>query len=307
MDTCKMRLITAILALVGFVTATWGADPRAEKPGGLTFFGWSDQHVQTDGDGGHLVPAILGMNGLAGRGYPAGIGGIVGKPAFVFGLGDITEWPTRAARDTYERLITKRLKFPSYDVAGNHDTGGNAPSRTVLDWLVARHGALSYTFEKGGVLFVAVYSEYDESLNSPAQPITKDALDYIRKTLAKVPKDKPVVVATHLCFDAITNRDEFVDALGEANVIMVLGGHYHKAVVTPYRNINFVQLPSPAPKSPSEFTVVRITPDRLVAIPYNYETGKWATEKRKILDVPIKGPADVATRKKTPAEDSTAH
>lgn len=272
----------------------------AQEPVGLTFLGWSDQHVHTDGDGGHLVPAILAMNGLVGRRYPAGVGGVVGKPAFVFGLGDITEWPTRAARDTYERLITKRLKFPSYDVAGNHDSGGNSPSRTVLDWLVARHGSLSYTFEKGGVLFVAVYSEYDESLNSPAQPITKAALDYIRKTLAKVPKDKPVVVATHLCFDAITNRDEFVDALGDANVIMVLGGHYHKANVRHYRGVHFVQLPSPTPNFPNEVTVVRITTDRLVAIPFNYDTGKWATDKRKILDVPIKGPTKVTTNKRVP-------
>ena len=274
--------LTVLLLVAG---VTFGQPPA------LTFFGWSDQHVQTNGDGGHLVPAILAMNGLVGRGYPAGVGGVVGKPAFVFGLGDITEWPTRAARDTYERLITKRLKFPSYDVAGNHDSGGNSPSRTVLDWLVARHGSLSYTFEKGGVLFVAVYSEYDESLNSPAQPITKAALDYIRKTLAKVPKDKPVVVATHLCFDAITNRDEFVDALGDANVIMVLGGHYHKANVRQYRGVHFVQLPSPTPNFPNEVTVVRITKDRLVAIPFNYDTGKWVTDKRKILDVPIKGPA----------------
>ena len=272
----------------------------SQTPAALTFFGWADQHVQTDGDGGHLVPAILAMNGLVGRGYPAGVGGVVGKPAFVFGLGDITEWPTRAARDTYERLITKRLKFPSYDVAGNHDSGGNSPSRTILDWLIARHGSLSYTFEKGGVLFVAVYSEYDESLNSPAQPITKAALDYIRKTLAKVPKDKPVVVATHLCFDAITNRDEFVDALGDANVIMVLGGHYHKANVRQYRGVHFVQLPSPTPNFPNEVTVVRITTDRLVAIPFNYDTGKWATDKRKILDVPIKGPAKVTTNKRVP-------
>ena len=291
-----VRIIVGSLPVLLLATGVgYGQDPV-----GLTFLGWADQHVQTDGDGGHLVPAILAMNGLVGRGYPAGVGGVVGKPAFVFGLGDITEWPTRAARDTYERLITKRLKFPSYDVAGNHYSGGKTPSWTVLDWLIARHGSLSYTFEKGGVLFVAVYSEYDESLNSPAQPITKAALDYIRKTLAKVPKGKPVVVATHLCFDSITNRDEFVDALGDANVLMVLGGHYHKANVRQYRGVHFVQLPSPTPNFPNEVTVVRITKDRLVAVPFNYDTGKWATDKRKILDVPIKGPAKVTTNKRVP-------
>ena len=263
----------------------------------LTFFGWSDQHVQTSGDGRHLVPAIQAMNALPGKAYPEAIGGVVDKPAFVFGLGDITEWPTRAALTTYKQLITKQLKFPSYDVAGNHDIGGKVPSRTVLDWLVARHGSLRYTFEKAGVLFIALFSEYDENLNSPAQPISDAALQYLRKTLAKVPKTRPVVVATHLCYDAITNRDAFVDALGKANVIAVLGGHYHKATVHHYRGIHFVQLPSPAPKSPNEFTVLRITSDRLLAVPFNYETGKWASEKRKILDTRIEGPDPAAIRK----------
>jgi len=149
MNTWKMRLLTSILALVGLVTTTSGAGPQAEKPVGLTFFGWSDQHVQTNGDGGHLVGAIEGMNGLAGRGYPAGVGGVVGKPAFVFGLGDITEWPARAARDTYDRLITKRLKLPSYDVAGNHDTGGNSaqPDRLRLARRPSR-GAELYVRER---------------------------------------------------------------------------------------------------------------------------------------------------------------
>jgi len=256
----------------------------------LTFFGWSDQHVQVDGNGEHLVPAIDAMNSLAGKAYPEAIGGVVEKPAFVFGLGDISEWPSRAAKDTYEQLIAKRLKIPSFDIAGNHDIGGLSPSDTVLDWMIQRHGALRYTFEKSGVVFIALFSEYDESLNNPAQPISKPALDYLRKALAKVLEGKPVVVATHLCFDAITNRDEFVDAFGKANVILVLGGHYHKAVVSQYRGINFVQLPSPEPKSAGEFTVLRISENRLVAIPFNYRENHWATEKPKILDVSIKGP-----------------
>jgi hypothetical protein len=206
-------------------------------------------------------------------------------------MGDISEWPSRAALDTYEQLITRRLKFPSYEVAGNHDLGGLSPSETILNWLRQRHGALRYTFEKGGVCFIALFSEYDERLNDPAQPITKEALDYLRQALAKVPKGRPVVVATHLCFEAITNRDEFVDALGNANVILVLGGHYHKATVNHYRGIHFVQLPSPEPKSAHEFTVVRITSDRLVALPFNYRENKWVTDKRKVLDAAIKGPA----------------
>jgi 3',5'-cyclic AMP phosphodiesterase CpdA len=270
---------------------------RAENSSGsratLTFFGWSDQHITADGDGAHLIPAIEAMNALPGRPYPEAVGGKVETPAFVFNTGDIAEWPSRAALDTYEQLITKRLKFPSYEIAGNHDLGGLSPSDTVLNWLRQRHGSLRYTFEKGGVHFIALFSEYDEKLNNPAQPISKEALDYLRQALAKVPKGKPVVVATHLCFEAITNRDQFVDAFGAANVILVLGGHYHKATVNQYRGIPFVQLPSPEPRSSHEFTVIRITPDRLLALPFNYRENQWIADKRKVLDTPIKGPARV--------------
>ena len=267
----------------------------------LTFFGWSDQHVQNDGDGTHLIPAIDAMNKLPQTPYPASIKGIVAKPDFVIGLGDITEWPTRTAADTYDKLITERLKFPSYDIAGNHDSGGLSPSPTIHNWLIKRHGALSYTFNKKGVHFVALYSKYDESLNSPAQPISEDALEYLRSNLSKVPAGTPIVVATHLCLDSITNKDEFVDTFGDSNVILVLGGHYHKASVNNYKGINFVQLPSPAPNSPSEITAIRIDSERLVAVPFDYEKGKWSTDSKKILDTKIQGPRKLdATVKSRP-------
>jgi hypothetical protein len=286
----KACSLTILLLSVWFSSAGCCAKNVSGPPAALTFFGWSDQHIKTDGDGAHLIPAIDAMNALPGRPYPEAIGGTVERPAFVFNMGDISEWPTRAALDTYRQLITTRLNFPSYDIAGNHDLGGLSPSDTVLNWLRQRHGALRYTFEKGGVCFIALFSEYDEKLNDPAQPITKEALEYLRQALAKVPKGKPVVIGTHLCFEAITNRDQLVDAFGTANVILVLGGHYHKATVNQYRGIHFVQLPSPAPKSPNEFTVIRITSDRLLALPFNYRENKWVTDKHKILDTAVKDP-----------------
>jgi len=171
---------------------------------------------------------------------------------------------------------------------------GGAPSPTMHDWLKKRHGSLSYTFDKKGVHFIALYSKYDEALNNPAQPISDGALAYLHKALLKIPKGTPVVVATHLCFESITNRDDFVDALGEANVILVLGGHYHKASVNRYRDINFLQLPSPAPGSPNEVTVIRIEAERLIAVPFDYEKDQWSTNPKKILDIKIKGPRRIS-------------
>ncbi|MHC4326111.1 MAG: metallophosphoesterase family protein, partial [Planctomycetota bacterium] len=231
------------------------------------------------------------------------IGGVVDTPAFVFNCGDITEWPTHQAKKTYEDLIMKRLKYPSYEILGNHDEAGadgvaGAPP-IMKEWFKRRYGDLGYTFDKGGIHFVCPFSAYDESLGSPAQDITTEALDFIRKNLhrhyspdlmpeklATIPKGTPIVVATHLCFDAMTNRDAFVDALAGANVIMALGGHYHKAKVTPYRGINFVQLPSVNSAWP-EVTVIRITSNRLVAVPYDYSKSQWTDNPGKILDVKI--------------------
>jgi len=241
----------------------------------LTFFGWSDQHVRTDGSASQAtLDGIQAMKDLPGKSYPAAIGGTVASPAFVFGAGDITEWPTHAALQTYKQL-QESLGFPTYDVAGNHDDGGLVPSPTVLNWLIEKHGGLSYTFEQGGVHFVVAWSAFDAA-GEPSQPLTDEALNFNSTSLAQIPKGAPVIVATHLCFPAITNPDALVDSFGDANVIMVMTGQYHQPSVHNYRGIDFVQFPSPE-SSIHAVTAVRITNDRLVAIPYNYDTGEWMT------------------------------
>ena len=252
----------------------------------LTFFGWSDQHTNTSGDTSRLHPFVDAMNTMAGTAWPKTVGGKVAKPSFVIGAGDITEWPTHAAMTGYDSLLNNRLQFPSYDVLGNHDDGGRAFSPTMINWLKKKHGSLSYTFEKGGVVFIGLWSKFDPK-GKPAQPLTQEALTYLKEQLAKLSKEKPVVIFTHLCHDAMTNRDELVNTIGTSNVIMILGGHYHYSSVNKYRGINFVQLPSPKSKV-TEFTVIRIAKDRLIAIPYDFTKKAWVSESKKVLDSKIK-------------------
>ena len=252
----------------------------------LTFFGWSDQHTNTSGDTSRLHPFVDAMNTMAGTAWPKTVGGKVAKPSFVIGAGDITEWPTHAAMKGYDSLLNNRMQFPAYDVLGNHDDGGRAFSPTMINWLKKKHGSLSYTFEKGGVVFIGLWSKFDPK-GKPAQPLTQEALTYLKEQLAKLSKEKPVVIFTHLCHDAMTNRDELVNTIGTSNVIMILGGHYHYSSVNQYRGSNFVQLPSPKSKV-TELTVIRIAKDRRIAIPYDFTKKAWVSESKKVLDTKIK-------------------
>jgi hypothetical protein len=276
--------LIAVLALIAFGGSSALAQ-NVTDDAGLTFFGWSDQHIDVSGDAAHVVPFVDAMNAMEGTPYPEKIGGNVGKPQFVLGAGDITEWPTVAAMKTYDDLLKNRLKIPAYDVIGNHDDGGLQPSETMKKWAIARHGSLSYTFDAGGVRFIMLWSAFDARLE-PAQPLSAESLDFLRKELAKAPKDVPIIVVTHLCHDAITNKDELIDAIGPANVVLILGGHYHFASVQEYRGFPFVQLPSPKSQW-TEFTVLRITRERIIALPYDFKSHTWAVEPRKILDIPF--------------------
>jgi len=265
-----------------------------EEDASLTFFGWSDQHVKTDGNVSKLLPFVDAMNRMPGTPYPGKSGGKVDVPSFVIGAGDVTEWPTNAAMRGYDSLLENKLKWKAYDVLGNHDDGGRAFSPTMLDWSKRRHGGLSYVFEAFGVKFIALWSKFDPR-GKPFQPLTKEALNYLREQLAKTTDGQPVVLFTHLCHDAMTNRDELVDAIGDANVVLVLGGHYHYSSVNKYRGLNFVQLPSPKSKF-TEFTVFRITSDRLLAMPYDFVKKQWVSGSRKSLDFAIRFPAKVLSK-----------
>jgi len=251
----------------------------------LTFFGWSDQHVKTDGSTQHLHPFIDAMNAMPGTLYPKSVGSKVGRPAFVIGAGDVTEWPTNAAMRGYDEVLAKRLKFKAMDVLGNHDDGGLAFSPTMLNWCKRRHGSLSYVFQEGGVRFIALWSRFDPK-GKPFQPITAEALGYLKTELAKAPEGQPIVLFTHLCYDAMTNRDELIKVIGDANVVLILGGHYHKATFHRYKGRNWVQLPSPKSDF-NHFTVLRITNDRLLALPYDFVKKEWVSNQRQALDLRI--------------------
>ncbi len=147
-------------------------------------------------------------------------------------------------------------------------------------WIVSRHGATSYSFDRGGLHFVAVFSEYNAR-----QRITPEALAFIRRDLAGVPKGMPVVLAMHYCLEAISNKDELIESFGDANVVLALGGHYHIGSLKTYRGVPFIQVPSPTARS--QFVVVRIADGRHAVAAYDYGLKDWSQSPVGFLNVSL--------------------
>lgn len=135
-------------------------------------------------------------------------------------------------------------------------------------WIVARHGDVSYSFDSQGVHIVMLFSKYN-----PRQEITPQALAFLRTNLARIPKDQPVVIASHYCFESISNPDAYIDAMGNANVIVVLGGHYHQPTSNLYRGKRFIQVGSP--RTGSTFTVVKISNSSANTAVWDFNQHRW--------------------------------
>jgi predicted phosphodiesterase len=255
------KLVLTLLLVLGLALGSLvGAGGQPAERVGLTFLGWSDQHVLPNGDYSHCLSSVEAMNALPGTAYPEAIGGEVDQPAFVLSAGDLTEWPSHAAVEGYKKLVAL-LPWPSEEIAGNHDDGGESPSDTMLDFLREKHGGLNYAFDRGGA-------------TTPEGPVPEEAMTFLKDDLAKLTEDQPTIVVMHHCSDSLTNKAEVLAALKGRNVLAVLGGHYHKAVHEELGGIAFYQLPSPKSDDPG-VTVVRVTPERLTICTRSVKSSAW--------------------------------
>ena len=154
-------------------------------------------------------------------------------------------------------------------------------------WIRGRHGGTSYSFDAGGVHFLAAHAPY----RPERQVFAAESLAFIRRDLAAA-NGRPTIVASHYCLKAIANPDDVLEAFGDANVLMMMGGHHHGASHSAYKGRQFLQVPSPRYNHMS--TVVRITDERLTAVPYDFVKSQWV--ESAMLDVPIPRKSPPTTR-----------
>ncbi len=150
-------------------------------------------------------------------------------------LGDIV-WNKPELFSTYKTLIG-RSSVPTFSVIGNHDhnesvkndTESDADYRNVL-------GPTYYSVNIGDyhmvVLDDVLYSGVD-GRNDYANTITQEQLDWLKKDLSYVSRDKGLIVALHIPtarwnkLNNLTNTQALYDLIKDFDNVQILSGHAH--------------------------------------------------------------------------------
>ncbi|MFH1616842.1 MAG: PQQ-binding-like beta-propeller repeat protein [Planctomycetota bacterium] len=140
-----------------------------------------------------------------------------GSPAFMTNIGDLTVMGTHYQFDMYDR-IRKASKIRVYDIFGGHDGNCLKPRSTINYEL--RVGPPYYSWNYGGVHFVQFVTE----MHFVGPEFQKRQEAWIQADLKSIPKDMPVIIATHYFMPA-----EWFDKCKEEgiNIICQLFGHWH--------------------------------------------------------------------------------
>jgi outer membrane protein assembly factor BamB len=137
------------------------------------------------------------------------------KPAFAVNTGDMVNLGQKVSEwEVYIRAI-KALKFPLYNVVGNHDMynyAGGGATRENLHLLFGSGGPTYYSFDYGGVHFV-IFDLYTD---------IKTELSWLKNDLSLQPEDRPIIFFQHQPTDK-----KILELLSQYNTIATVTGHYH--------------------------------------------------------------------------------
>jgi len=257
----------------------------------LTFMLWADTHFgyeQVFGEADIRRSALRQMLQLDGWPYPQGIGGEVGKPAFILHGGDVTEEGEPGL--AYYLHCIRDCPIPIYETLGNHD------DEVFRRWFVAKHGAEYYAFDADGVHFVSLASRFLEGGPSPEPgafgaviPQQRYRLDeeqvaWLARDLQATGKGRPVVIFGHARLAELENRDTLRDLLKPYHVVLAISGHLHRQLVYQWAGIDCVEIghnrnhPLDIPFHRT-VAVAHLTDKRLTVVPWNWERQAWGDFK----------------------------
>jgi 3',5'-cyclic AMP phosphodiesterase CpdA len=215
---------------------------------------------------------VAELAGIAGRPWPAEIGGSVAPPRGLLVAGDLTDHGRPEEWDRFAELFSgPSLPFPMFETVGNHDVDGGPH---VAARVRARHGDVRYSWDWGDLHLVSLG-------DGPDYP----ALRWLMEDLAAVGRERPVVLFLHYplagplsewnWFGDGDYREHLARILEGFNVVAIFHGHWHASGRYEWRGIPVYNAGS-WKHGYCDFLVVRLTDERLtVASRLWYDRPRW--------------------------------
>jgi 3',5'-cyclic AMP phosphodiesterase CpdA len=211
-------------------------DPLAD-PHALRFVQISDSHLGFKGTANTAVEdsfqhAINQVNALPFR------------PDFVMHTGDLTHLSTPAQFDQVKQMMSHLNTSQTLTVPGEHDSVDDTGQKYRAAFGAGTAGDGWYSFDLKGVHFLSLVNTLSlEKLGH----LGTDQLDFVRKDVAKLSSDTPIVVFSHIPLFAMYpawgwGTDDAVQALSylrRFSSVTCLNGHVHQLFTKTEGNITF--------------------------------------------------------------------
>ncbi|WP_406633243.1 metallophosphoesterase family protein [Amycolatopsis sp. WGS_07] len=206
-------------------------------PNALRFVQISDSHLGFTGPANTAVEAsfseaITQINALGRR------------PDFVMHTGDLTHLSTAAQFDQVKQMMSALDTGHVSTVPGEHDSIDDAGQKYRKAFGAGTAGDGWYSFDVKGVHFIALVNTLSLEKLGHLGP---DQLEFVRKDVAKLGSDTPIVVFSHIPLFAMYpawgwGTDDAAQALSylrRFSSVTCLNGHVHQLFTKTEGNITF--------------------------------------------------------------------
>jgi 3',5'-cyclic AMP phosphodiesterase CpdA len=236
--------------------ATVGA--AAAGGGALRFVQVSDSHIGFQGPAnmdvaGSFTEAVNQVNSLGFR------------PDFVMHSGDLTHLSTAGQFDQVRQMMAGMKTDRVFTVPGEHDSIGDAGRAYRRTFGMGTLGDGWYSFDTHGVHFIALVNTLSlEKLGH----LGNDQIDFVRKDVAGVSSDTPIVVFSHIPLFAMypqwgwstDDALKVIALLRRFSSVTCLNGHVHQLFTKTEGNVTFYSATTTAYPLPKPGTAPAPTP-----------------------------------------------
>ncbi|MEU9987116.1 metallophosphoesterase [Streptomyces sp. NPDC048045] len=213
------------------------AGAAAAENGALRFVQVSDSHIGFQGPAnmdvtGSFNEAINQVNSLGFR------------PDFVMHSGDLTHLSTVGQFDQVKQMLSGMQTDRVFTVPGEHDSIGDAGRAYRQTFGMGTLGDGWYSFDTHGVHFIALVNTLSlEKLGH----LGNDQIDFVRKDVAGLSSDTPIVVFSHIPLFAMypqwgwstDDALKVIALLRRFSSVTCLNGHVHQLFTKTEGNITF--------------------------------------------------------------------